>query len=493
MAFGRLLKAMATVAVGVLAVAASFLPGSSAHGMLVAPVQRATDKTTSSCPHCLSSGGVGVVWAGGRNFPNGDHTVCGDPTTDRAPRMHEGGGKFSTLNGGLRMTYYPQGGRISFHVKLTANHWGYLQFSLCPLPSNLSKTSTTAENAVVTQKCFDQNVLQLAMPGGGPAKGNAYFLDGTRQSPFDIKVDGILPPGLTCERCVVQWHYVTANSCNPPGLPREWWGGGGGMSECGKNGGNPEEFWNCADIGVVPTGQTVPGPLNAKSMANMDNTVGGTTKGSGPGEAIGTINAGDKKVYDTASVNGGGDGAATGTGDTAGTAGVADTGTAGTSPVTRFPFMAVLVGLAGGTMTALPLLAASLPLAVAVGVVVSLAAGVAMYFIGKTGKSAYSGRYSGYAPLLAHALSIAFPQLGPYQPQPQHHPQFHQPQYPQHHSQYPQSQHVRARRRPRSHSGLDPDLELRLLALADMPSVPSVPRATKALPAGGREYARVLH
>lgn len=35
-----------------------------------------------------------------------------------------------------------------------------------------------------------------------------------------------LPPGLVCDgvsaKCVLQWHWVTGNSCNPPGEPAQY-------------------------------------------------------------------------------------------------------------------------------------------------------------------------------------------------------------------------------------------------------------------------------
>lgn len=43
-----------------------------------------------------------------------------------------------------------------------------------------------------------------------------------------------VPPDITCERCVLQWTYITANS-------RDQY---------------PETFWNCADISIKPAGYT---------------------------------------------------------------------------------------------------------------------------------------------------------------------------------------------------------------------------------------------
>ena len=53
---------------------------------------------------------------------------------------------------------------------------------------------------------------------------------------------GKLPADLTCEHCVIQWHYHTANSwaCDDTG--------------CGLGYGEQEEFYGCADIAITNTG-----------------------------------------------------------------------------------------------------------------------------------------------------------------------------------------------------------------------------------------------
>ena len=68
-----------------------------------------------------------------------------------------------------------------------------------------------------------------------------------------------VPAGISCERCVLQWTYMTANS-------REAY---------------PEAFWNCADVAIKPAGFTgatgcdVPGPGGSSNS-------GGGGGGSGP-------------------------------------------------------------------------------------------------------------------------------------------------------------------------------------------------------------------
>lgn len=81
----------------------------------------------------------------------------------------------------------------------------------------------------------------------------------------------MLPAGVTCAHCVLQWWWVTANSCNPPGYRDRTWpttfaqcsgdGPGAGwwgpsLRDCGDA--YPEEFWNCADVSIVSAGPTPP-------------------------------------------------------------------------------------------------------------------------------------------------------------------------------------------------------------------------------------------
>lgn len=76
-----------------------------------------------------------------------------------------------------------------------------------------------------------------------------------------------LPRGVSCEHCVVQWYWATANSCAPRGFLEymhamdapfgrtcESDGGGLGgfrddMEQCDANR-VPEEFWSCADVSI---------------------------------------------------------------------------------------------------------------------------------------------------------------------------------------------------------------------------------------------------
>lgn len=78
-------------------------------------------------------------------------------------------------------------------VDLTANHLGNFQFKICP-----QNDITTP----VSQECLDQHVLEIA---GKP--GVTKYEPGTAVGSHIVKL--ALPADMTCEQCVIQWHYTS--------------------------------------------------------------------------------------------------------------------------------------------------------------------------------------------------------------------------------------------------------------------------------------------
>ena len=190
-----------------------------AHGYLARPQARNVQHNSDYCPQCLNAGGPWLVYANGHP---GKYGVCGDPWN--APRNHEEGGKYATPP--KIAATYAAGGQLDAKVVLTANHGGRWSLRLCTDPSK-SKS----------QSCFDKVLLKRA-----DGKG-AYTPVPGETSVFNVKYS--LPSGVTCKRCVLQWHYETGNSCNPPGMPNPR----PGLESCAVST-NGEEFWNCADIEI---------------------------------------------------------------------------------------------------------------------------------------------------------------------------------------------------------------------------------------------------
>ena len=80
-----------------------------------------------------------------------------------------------------------------------------------------------------------------------------------------------LPIGVECERCVLQWTYITANSRDA----------------------YPEAFWNCADVSVCSDPATCgnQGPQN-RAPSPVLPTPGPTRAWRGPGVDGGVISSG---------------------------------------------------------------------------------------------------------------------------------------------------------------------------------------------------------
>ena len=240
---GRKLLGLAVIAANVIA--------ASCHGFMSEPAARNVVHNSDSCPHCWSAGGPSVTYSGNRKWSanwdpkkNAAHGVCGDPVT--APAHHEAGGKFATK----KITgVYARGQTITLRVKVTAPHGGRFIFGICPVPDG---ASDAAERAAVTQQCMDRNRLKNAQDG------TDYWWFG-KKTTGEFEMQFKLPDNIECKRCVLQWHYETGNSCTLPGTPPDAVMGGGTMGGCEGNK-NIEEFWNCADVTVLPKGAKVPDP-----------------------------------------------------------------------------------------------------------------------------------------------------------------------------------------------------------------------------------------
>jgi len=104
---------------------------------------------------------------------------------------------------------------------VTAAHKGYFEFKLCP--------KSSAEE-LTTQECLDKNILKLA-------DGSTQFTGIETSGIYHVPIQ--LPADISCDHCVIQWHYKAGNS----------WGvceDGGQKMGCGAQ----ETFVNCADVAI---------------------------------------------------------------------------------------------------------------------------------------------------------------------------------------------------------------------------------------------------
>ena len=111
--------------------------------------------------------------------------ICGDPW-DAKPRQHESpGGAFA--NGLITRSYRP-GQTIPIEIDVTANHFGFFTFRLCP-------NNNTSEDP--TQSCFDKLPLPV-MPGNE----DHFVLPTQETGTFSLNIR--LPIDLWCKQCILQ-------------------------------------------------------------------------------------------------------------------------------------------------------------------------------------------------------------------------------------------------------------------------------------------------
>ncbi|KAL8583260.1 hypothetical protein ACOMHN_043095 [Nucella lapillus] len=226
------------------------------HGRMLKPVMRSSrwrDPRYPSAPrdytdNQLFCGGFAIQQA-----KNGVCGVCGDPADAPEPRDNEAGGKYAN---GVIVETYSQGQTISVQVEITANHFGYFVFKLCP-NNNVSK--------VVSKSCLDQHVLTVVLTNGSLV--DRYYI-GSAIGLINLNLR--LPSDITCTQCVLQWTYVAANSygCFPDG------------SQCCVGCGPQENFVNCADVAIISANgatTTTPPPQTATTTIPPPQTASTTT------------------------------------------------------------------------------------------------------------------------------------------------------------------------------------------------------------------------
>jgi hypothetical protein len=242
-----------------------------------------------SCAQCLSDGGSASVqqtqlqltgtslWLGYPEAPEVAmrHAACGaDKFADS--------GAFAPLSpsysgGANRGAWghsepFVQGSVVSLDVEIHAHHKGHFEFYICDKAGQDPGAETDAE-------CLNQYHLQRApdldneVSPIDPNHPERYYVppqcalskSGPNSQPIVENMRFMLPDDLFCEHCVLQFVYVTGNSCNPNGYAEynwpeisetcplagsneNWWSPT--LVNCFE-GSYPEEFWNCADVRIL--------------------------------------------------------------------------------------------------------------------------------------------------------------------------------------------------------------------------------------------------
>lgn len=231
----------------------------NAHGYLSIPPSRNILAKDQYCPHCLNGGTSYDVSAKKTlRWPKGNHGLCGDSYYDVQPRNHEAGGMY--YQKGL-YTNYTQGQVMDIEVVTTTNHNGRLGFRICKIGGGYDGAEQNEKNGL-TEECFDQHVLQQAE--GSQMAGEEWFYSSPSDPvSYTYKMKYKLPDDLVCDgqesHCVLQWYWLTFNSCQTPDAPVKYTRASQNMRDCGSGNDTsatvtdspyPEEFWNCADITI---------------------------------------------------------------------------------------------------------------------------------------------------------------------------------------------------------------------------------------------------
>jgi hypothetical protein len=149
------------------------------------------------------------------------------------PRDHEDGGIYAT---GIIGRTFESGEMINTTIDITANHFGYFEFRLCPIDLGKSRRPRR-----LSQGCLDQHLLTIG-PSDSKSNGDdtRYYLPHGNKSYFYVPVQ--LPSEIiACKHCVLQWKYHAGNT----------WGKDQKGRKCLGCADQQEEFYNCADIAII--------------------------------------------------------------------------------------------------------------------------------------------------------------------------------------------------------------------------------------------------
>jgi hypothetical protein len=200
------------------------------------------------CPHCLNTKPLNSVC--GISEQGADYDLWLDSTGNPMPWNSNG-------------NIYIEGNIITIDTFLRSHHTGHMTLSVC----NLGRECK--------QDDFDENPLIFisddlyGMPGdeNNPYRGYYFGSPNFSEKPFSSR--WLLPENFHGENVLMQWTYITANSCSPDGyveyysnvdFPIEYqtfWNAD--LPTCTseqfpptyKTGDSPERFVNCAEITIL--------------------------------------------------------------------------------------------------------------------------------------------------------------------------------------------------------------------------------------------------
>jgi len=161
-----------------------------------------------------------------------------------------GSGALGFANTGIK-TSFTAGELVPMEVIVTAHHGGRFEFRLQDVGGNADPSGALWEFLpLLAVESFSPSCDDPRYCGVEPcvaAKTCAQVPMGPYGNhdgryKMDIRI-----PDITCDHCVLQWKYITANSC------------GGTKTSCDSS----EKFWNCADLQIIGKGAPTKAPTEA--------------------------------------------------------------------------------------------------------------------------------------------------------------------------------------------------------------------------------------
>jgi len=183
--------------------------------------------------------------------------ICGDAYDAARPRENEWGGKHG--KSGLIPRTYQQGSTIDLEVQVTAHHMGWFEFKICPMGPSDTMEPEQCFSSTDSLMEFTDGTTRWEIPPGSegsvPGKTGWWYSKAAK-----------LPEDLSCDHCVIQWHWHTANSwaCDDAG-------------NCGLGYGEQEEFYGCSDIAITSNGSPNPTTTVQSSTTKSSTTKPTTT------------------------------------------------------------------------------------------------------------------------------------------------------------------------------------------------------------------------
>eukprot|EP00913_Durusdinium_trenchii_P033002 g30895.t1 len=226
------------------------------HSYLAQPASRnllANLDGEETCPHCLQSGGPDNVQERGQGMwptrlaPE-SHGLCGDPVQGKSnpPTFKDE----TYLKKGPITATYRAGEIVEFQIAVSTHHMGHYEFRICDagyLPPAGSQTPVAGADW--------KDTMASTYPSSHEVHVMRYKI----------------PDNLSCEACTLQWYWSTGNSClydfdyvnyfkefAKLGWDADAWHSQilASWRSCENSCCNAEkfgeEFWNCADIAVLP-------------------------------------------------------------------------------------------------------------------------------------------------------------------------------------------------------------------------------------------------